>query len=102
MRPSTVVVRGPFADDRAQMTFAERNDPVEAFAAKRSDEALAEGIRFRTARRRFEDGEIERARYCIERGGEDRIAIVQSSISLVQSCCGSEIAEFRMERCRLM
>src|SRR5438105_11644047 len=66
MRPSSVVVRGPIAYDGAQVSLAEGNDPVQAFAAKRSNEALAKGVRFRAVRRRFQYGQGERARGFVE------------------------------------
>jgi hypothetical protein len=77
MRPSSVVVRCPFTRNRTQVAFAKRNEPVEALAPEGSDEALAEGVRFWTARRRLEHREAEGTGGCVERSREDRIAVVQ-------------------------
>src|ERR1019366_1506472 len=77
VRPPAVVGRRPFTNRRAQVAFAQRNDTVEAFAAKGSDEALAEGVRFWTARRRLEHGEPEGTGSRVERGREDSVTVVQ-------------------------
>ena len=59
MRASAVVMSRPLADEGADLPFAERNDPVEAFAAERTDHSLAEGIGLRRARRRLQDLDTE-------------------------------------------
>ena len=47
VRARSVVVRGPFADDTAEMALGERDDPVEALTAHGANQAFAERIRFR-------------------------------------------------------
>ena len=59
VRAGAVVMRGPFADDAAEMLLAERDDPVETLAAHRADQALTECVRLRRVRRSAERGDAE-------------------------------------------
>jgi hypothetical protein len=49
VRSGTVVVPDPFKDERAEMLLAEWDDPVQALAPQRADEAFAKGVGLRRA-----------------------------------------------------
>ena len=45
MRPAAVVVADELAKDSSQMTFAERDEPIQAFPADSANQSLAKGVR---------------------------------------------------------
>ena len=47
VRPSPVVMRHPFLDDRTDVSFIQHNHPIQALATHRADQALAERVRLR-------------------------------------------------------
>jgi len=89
VRPSAVVVRGPFTRDRAQVRFAQRNDPVEALAAKGSNQPLAEGVRLGTARWRLEPGEADELAAVLEDAGPAAEAVL---LIIGERACAEELA----------
>jgi hypothetical protein len=52
VRATLIVMRHPLGEDLPQMPLTERNEMVKTFATRGSDQALAERVRLRHARRR--------------------------------------------------
>jgi hypothetical protein len=76
VRPGSVVVGQVFAEYQFQMAFAEDRDPVQEFAAEGVDDAFADGVRPRRLRQGGDDPHPFGLEHFIERGGEERIAIM--------------------------
>src|SRR5882672_1938033 len=83
---TAVVVDSPQFQNRTQMIFGQGYQPVEAIAPDRADQALADGVCFRTVRGRFQDSKSERRDGAVKALRKDRISIVkQVSTGVVKS-----------------
>ena len=76
VRAPAIVVGYPYPQDLAEMSFVGRNQPVQTFAAHRPDQAFAEGVRLRRARRRLQDALAHCRHRVVDERCVDRIAIV--------------------------
>jgi hypothetical protein len=74
--PVAVVVDQVFAEDQGQVLLVDDQDPVQEFRAERSDHSLANGVHPRGLRQRLSDLHPFGLEHLRERGGEDRVAVV--------------------------
>ena len=74
------------------MRFRERNEPVQALAAKGTQDTFTNGIRFWTSRRALQYAQTQPLDGLIYLGREDAVAIVQQVfVSLLVSHCLSQL-----------
>lgn len=66
----------PLINDAPSVDFAEWDDVIEALSAYCSDKSLAMCTGFRRPRRRLQDVKAKTSQALVERGREDRVAIV--------------------------
>ena len=71
-----VVMGQVLAEHQVQVAFAEDQDPVQQLAAERPDDALAAGVHPRRPRQDGDDPQSLSLEHLPERGGEERIAIM--------------------------
>ena len=76
VRPSPVVMRHPFLDDRTDVSFTQHDHPIQALATHRADQALAERVRLRASHRRLQHREAHRRHRVVNGGGIDAVAVV--------------------------
>jgi hypothetical protein len=69
-------MRDPLGQDLPQMPLIERNEMVETFATRRSDQSFAKRVRLRDASRCFQHAKPHRPQGVVNRGGKHGIAIV--------------------------
>jgi hypothetical protein len=75
VRPLRVVVRDVDAQDALEVAAVEDEQPVEAFAAGGSDEALGDGVCLRRPRWRLDDADASAAARLVERAGVLAVAV---------------------------
>ena len=80
VRPSTVVMLHPGFQDCAQVRLRYRNQPVKALAAYRADHSLADRIRLRRPRWRFQHAQAQRLDRFIQVLREDAVPVVNQVI----------------------
>lgn len=93
MRPRSLVVRDIGAEEPSQMAFVEHDDVVEALTSDRSDDSFDIGILPGRSRCRANDRQAERRDRAVERGVEDRIAVVQNKARRRDLAPGKRFAE---------
>lgn len=76
VRPAAIVMSDPLAKDLSQMPLMERNEMVETFATRCSDQSLAKCVRLRDAGRGFQHPQVHRFQRVVDGGCEHGIAIV--------------------------
>ena len=76
MRSAAVVVLDPFTQDPPGMGFTEWDDVIETFAPHCANQPLTMSIGLRRPRRRLQDVKAETSQALVERGREDRVAIM--------------------------
>ena len=74
---AAVVVLDPKSQGTPQMSFRERNEPVQTLATYRPDHPFAEAVRHRTARRRFQNAQPQAADRGVELPREDAVAVMK-------------------------
>jgi hypothetical protein len=73
---TAIVMAYPFGQDLPQMSLVERNEVVERFATRRSDQSLAERVRLRDVGWSFQHAKIHGAQGVVNSGREDGVAVV--------------------------
>jgi hypothetical protein len=64
-----VVVKHPFLQDGPEMPFIQQDQPIQALATDRADQALAKRIRLRTAHGRFQHRQARRLNRAVDGKG---------------------------------
>src|SRR5579862_3614036 len=78
-----VVMKDPRTQDRPQMRFGQRYQPIRTLATDGADESFANGVRLWGVRWRFKDADTEPRDRCIQMLGEYAVAIVDQVSALI-------------------
>jgi hypothetical protein len=70
VRATGIIVTDPRTQDRPQMRLGKRNQPIQTLAADGADHSLANGVRLRAARWRFQHVNTEAQDRCIQMLGD--------------------------------
>ncbi len=76
VRATLIVVRHPLGEDRSQMPLVERNEIIETFATRCSDQSLTKRVCFWDAGRCLQHAKILRLQYVVHSWRERAIAIM--------------------------
>ena len=87
-----VVVLEVLANDVREVAFAADQDPVEALAADRSDDAFGVGVRDRRAHRREDHPDSFAREDLIEDAGELRVTVTDQDSDVVEAAADREVA----------
>ncbi len=99
VRARGVVVADVLGDDALEVPGVEHKNVVEAFAAQRTEEALADGVHVRRAHRRADHSDAGGARERIEGGPELVVAVAnqepwpRAAGGRVTSCCVTQACD---------
>lgn len=76
MRPAAIVVLDPLEENSPQVSFTQRNQMIDAFTPDGANQPLTMSICQRRPRRCLQDLKTKVSQTIVERGGEDRVTIV--------------------------
>jgi len=85
MRASSVMVHRELLDNQLQVSFAQRNEVVQALPANGADQPLAERVRFRCSHWRSQNTQAESVQRLIQANREDGVAVMnQDAVRVVE------------------